>query len=138
MGQLSIAAIFAPVVRCLQTLFFPLAVPIKQLLDLLVGHAGDGPKYSRAQLKALLRLHVEGAPQEPDQDELSSEASDGTEMIGLMDWKTAGACLLSLEEGSLEDGSRSESRECEEPERSLLQLECRLARQSLELSRLEL
>merc|ERR1719414_2548567 len=59
-------------------------------------------------------------------------------MIGLMDWKSAGACLLSLEEGSLEEGSRSTSRECEKPERSLLQLECRLAQQSLELSRLEL
>lgn len=129
-SQLSIAAVFSPLVRCLQLVFCPLAVPLKQLLDVIVGHADEGPKYTRAQLKALLRLHMEGAPQEPEHDAMNTDESDGTDSSYSKDLTSQR--LLTVEEGVRSDCMK------DQPECSLSRVECVLAQQSLDLSRLQL
>jgi len=56
-SQLTIAASFAPLVHVLELLLSPVARPIAYVLDQMVGHDKHGPKYGRAELLALLKLH---------------------------------------------------------------------------------
>lgn len=50
--QYRIAAAFAPLLRVVQVVFYPIAVPIAKVLDRLVGHEDD--PLNRAEVKALL------------------------------------------------------------------------------------
>lgn len=77
-NQFAIASALVPLVQVLQVLFFPVARPIANVLDQMFkdeaseeggeGHGGGGPKYSRAELRAMLVLHG------PDEDENSKES----------------------------------------------------------------
>ncbi|CAE7697739.1 CBSDUF7 [Symbiodinium microadriaticum] len=62
-NQFAIASALVPLVQVLQVLFFPVARPIANVLDQMFkdeaseeggeGHGGGGPKYSRAELRAM-------------------------------------------------------------------------------------
>jgi len=81
-NQFAIASAMVPLVQVLQVLFFPVARPIANVLDQMFkdeaseeggfeGHGGPGgPKYSRAELRAMLVLHG------PDEDENSKESHE--------------------------------------------------------------
>lgn len=56
--QLAYAACFAPLVRMLTVLAWPIAKPIAKVLDSVIGaHHDSGQKYDIGQLKAILKLH---------------------------------------------------------------------------------
>ncbi|CAI5519983.1 unnamed protein product [Closterium sp. Naga37s-1] len=54
---LAIGATLAPLVKVLVLLFYPIALPISKLLDLVLG-ASNEPLYRRAELKAFVNMHA--------------------------------------------------------------------------------
>ncbi|GJP53112.1 hypothetical protein CLOM_g12243 [Closterium sp. NIES-68] len=54
---LAIGASLAPLVKVLVLLFYPIALPISKLLDLMLG-ASNEPLYRRAELKAFVNMHA--------------------------------------------------------------------------------
>ncbi|CAE7260798.1 CBSDUF7 [Symbiodinium natans] len=72
-NQFAIASALVPLVQLLQVLFFPVARPIANVLDQMfkdeVPEEG-GPKYSRAELRAMLVLHG------PEEEEASKESQE--------------------------------------------------------------
>eukprot|EP00928_Gymnodinium_smaydae_P017730 TRINITY_DN16780_c0_g1_i2.p1 TRINITY_DN16780_c0_g1~~TRINITY_DN16780_c0_g1_i2.p1 ORF type:complete len:725 (+),score=163.96 TRINITY_DN16780_c0_g1_i2:66-2240(+) len=58
-NQFAIVSKCIPLVRSLKAIFYVIAKPIALLLDRFIGDEGAevGPKYSRAELRALLQLH---------------------------------------------------------------------------------
>ncbi|CAI5463637.1 unnamed protein product [Closterium sp. Yama58-4] len=54
---LAIGATLAPLVKILVLLFYPIALPISKLLDLVLG-ASNEPLYRRAELKAFVNMHA--------------------------------------------------------------------------------
>jgi len=61
-NQFTIASALVPLVSLLELLFYGVARPIANVLDQMFkdehNHGEDGPKYSRAELRALLALHA--------------------------------------------------------------------------------
>merc|ERR1719296_134316 len=123
-------------------MFAPLAVPIKFLLDKLVGHTEESPKYTRAQLKALLRLHTREALAADDQSS-DGEGSDGesiSEHIELQDVvsqrRASTERLLSMDSSQATTARSADSSSADATNgRGIQCIECDLASQSLELSR---
>ena len=58
---LRISAMMAPIVMLFMVVLSPVAYPIGRLLDFLLGHSSQDEvgRYNKAQIKALLRLHME-------------------------------------------------------------------------------
>ncbi|CAI7910708.1 unnamed protein product [Closterium sp. NIES-54] len=54
---LAIGATLAPLVKVLVLLFYPIALPISKLLDLVLGESNE-PLYRRAELKAFVNMHA--------------------------------------------------------------------------------
>jgi len=145
-SQLPIAAALSPVVRCLQILFMPLSMPIKTLLDKMVGHDEQGPKYTRAELKALIRLHrhdMIGGHDVDCDDEFDYSSGDESSQDG-------SDLELQPKPAALETSRTRLMQECELEEQTsdntprgpsdsgLTMVECTLAEQSLGLSKMSL
>lgn len=136
-SQLSIAASLSPVVRCLQAMFLPFSFPIKVILDRLVGHAEKGPKYTRAQLRALLELHREGVTLTARSTEASSSkngtSSEDELLFEVQTPKSRSLFLVGAKEPWLEVNT------CDETDTTYLSsLECEAAQQCLKLGSIEI
>lgn len=141
--QLPLAAAMAPVVRCLQLLFMPAALPIKMMLDNMVGHGEEGPKYNRAELKALIRLHrcdiVAASNHHGGSAHQDSDPSDVSEISEYSEsGDEAGSKVLVSSVRNMVTAGCDEENPQKQDSEALTHLECSLAQRSLDLSRVQL
>jgi len=141
-SQLPIAAAFSPFVKCLQFVFMPLSLPIKTLLDHMVGHEEDGPKYTRAELKALIRLHRHDMIGRHDTDVEESHVvddSDDESSQDASDLEKQAPYLQTSRTRLMENIEHEEQTDDNSPrganDSGLTMVECTLAEQSLALSK---
>ncbi len=87
-NALRLGAKFAPVVKILQFLFYPMAKPSALLLDRIVGKEGI-TWYKEHELETLIKIHAEA----PDSDISGIEGHGATNFLNLDD-------ISALEEGS--------------------------------------
>ena len=55
-NQLAIAANFAPLVRLVQIIFYPVAYPMSLLLDCILGREDDSEMYTREEISAMMNI----------------------------------------------------------------------------------
>ena len=107
--QLRIVSTFVPLVRILQTLFYPVAKPMAIALDYFLGHDEDDEGYTRDELSAMVRILRSKGAEVGGGDPVKSPGSSGKN-----DEKKDLASFIEEEEE--EGGGDSSDDDCSEEE----------------------